>query len=291
MFEARYVHTRGQNLLQALAFNQGFDLNDPSTPDHIYDRFNQAYLAAGAPNGPLNSGSTARDRGLGKAFGFANPFRVGSTATCAGGVLGGVAGAPLDLNLANAITCSGNYSRWWTAHQLRGARTDSWIQRSGSADSAIKRRVDLSRRAVWSDSAAVTRPPLQRFLHVVQVDRYQLDRSGKHRRVAVSRTCRIAASWSRVTCAISSEPRGVRLRSYASFQSEFGVRFTELVRPTSCLPVGKCPASSRRKRERHSASSRPEPEVQTAPHYADLVRLGRSLLVGLQKAARSRCWS
>ena len=43
MFEARYVHTRGQNLLQALAFNQGFDLNDPSTPDHIFERFNQAY--------------------------------------------------------------------------------------------------------------------------------------------------------------------------------------------------------------------------------------------------------
>ena len=108
MFEARYVHTRGQNLLQALAFNQGFDLNDSSTPDHIYERFNQAYLAAGAPNGPLNAGSTARERGIGKAFGFANPFRVGGAATCAGGVLGGVAGAPLDLNLANAITCSGN---------------------------------------------------------------------------------------------------------------------------------------------------------------------------------------
>ena len=108
MFEARYVHTRGKNLLQALAFNQGFDLNDPSTPDHIYERFNQAYLAAGAPNGPLNAGSSALARGLGKAFGFANPFRVGGAATCAGGVLGGVAGAPLDLNLANAITCSGS---------------------------------------------------------------------------------------------------------------------------------------------------------------------------------------
>jgi len=108
MFEARYVHTRGQNLLQALAFNQGFDLNDPSTPDHIFERFNQAYVAAGAPNGPLNAGSTARERGVGKAFGFANPFRIGQAATCSGGVLGGVAGSPLDLNLANPITCSGS---------------------------------------------------------------------------------------------------------------------------------------------------------------------------------------
>jgi hypothetical protein len=108
MFEARYVHTRGKNLLQALAFNQGFDLNDSSTPDHIYERFNQAYLAAGAPNGPLNAGSTARERGLGRAFGFANPYRLGGSATCANGVLGGVAGAPIDLNLANPITCSGS---------------------------------------------------------------------------------------------------------------------------------------------------------------------------------------
>ena len=108
MFEGRYIHTRGSNLLQALAFNQGFDLNDPATPDHIFERFNQAYVAAGSPNGPLNSGPTAKERGLGKAFGFANPFRVGGAATCAGGVLSGVAGAPIDLNLANALTCSGS---------------------------------------------------------------------------------------------------------------------------------------------------------------------------------------
>jgi hypothetical protein len=108
LFEARYVGTRGKNLLQAIAFNQGYDFNDSTTPDHIFERFNQAYVAAGAPNGALNAGATARERGLGKAFGFANPYRGGGTATCAGGVLGGVAGAPLDLNLANAITCAGS---------------------------------------------------------------------------------------------------------------------------------------------------------------------------------------
>ncbi len=108
LIEVRYVGTRGQNLLQAVAFNQGFDLNDPSTPDHIYDRFNQAYLAAGSPNGPLNAGNTARERGVGRAFGFANPYRVGSAATCAGGVLTLPGGTPLDLNLANPLTCAGS---------------------------------------------------------------------------------------------------------------------------------------------------------------------------------------
>ena len=72
LFEARYVGTMGKNLLVATALNQGFDLNDPNTPDHIYERFNQAYVAAGSPNGPLNAGSTARARGTGIAFGFLN---------------------------------------------------------------------------------------------------------------------------------------------------------------------------------------------------------------------------
>ncbi|MBA3770356.1 MAG: TonB-dependent receptor, partial [Blastocatellia bacterium] len=72
LFEARYVGTKGKNLLIATALNQGFDLNDPNTPEHIYERFNQAYVAAGSPNGPLNAGSTARLRGSGVAYGFLN---------------------------------------------------------------------------------------------------------------------------------------------------------------------------------------------------------------------------
>ena len=72
LVEARYVGTAGRNLLIATALNQGFDLNDPNTPDHIFERFNQAYVAAGSPNGPLNAGSTARARGTGRAFGFLN---------------------------------------------------------------------------------------------------------------------------------------------------------------------------------------------------------------------------
>lgn len=86
LLEARYVGTKGTKLLQAVSFAQGADLNDPNAPDFIFERFNQAYVAAGSPNGPLNAGSTARERGRGRAFGFANS------------ALGGL----IDNNLANA---------------------------------------------------------------------------------------------------------------------------------------------------------------------------------------------
>src|SRR5688572_14443539 len=86
MVEVRYVGSKGTKLLESRAFYQGYDLNDPSTPDHIFERFNQAYVAAGSPNGALNPGATARERGVGRAFGFAN--------TSLGGML--------DYNLANA---------------------------------------------------------------------------------------------------------------------------------------------------------------------------------------------
>ncbi len=96
MLEARYVGTKGTKLLQAVAFNQGFDLNDPNAPDYIFGRINAAYDAAyqrqsqvtGNPNalrGPLRAASTQRERGRGIAFGFPNS----------------VTGQAVDYNLSN----------------------------------------------------------------------------------------------------------------------------------------------------------------------------------------------
>ena len=98
MFETRYSGTKGTKLLQALAFNQSYNLNDPNTPDHIFGRLNAAYEAAytaevlrtGDPNvlkGPLNTAAaTERERGVGVAFGFPNT----------------VMGFPIDYNLSDA---------------------------------------------------------------------------------------------------------------------------------------------------------------------------------------------
>lgn len=100
MIEARYTGTKGTKLLQSTAFNQGYDLNDPNTPDHIFKRFNDAYqnaynatlarggataVAASFPFGALRASSTQRERGRGIAFGFRNS----------------TTGQPLDYNLSN----------------------------------------------------------------------------------------------------------------------------------------------------------------------------------------------
>ncbi len=107
LIEARYIGTAGKNLLVATALNQGFDLNDPNTPDHIYERFNQAYVAAGSPNGALNTGSTARARGTGRAFGFLNTV-TGQTdlnlSSAAGAVINFEARVPiLGFNVPEAL--------------------------------------------------------------------------------------------------------------------------------------------------------------------------------------------
>ena len=111
MLEVRYVGSKGTKLLEASAFNQGYDLNAADTPDHIFERFNQAYVTSGSPNGPLNSGATARERGVGRAFGFPNSA-VGNMldynlANTGGAVIGFEARTPvLGFNVPEAVLLS-----------------------------------------------------------------------------------------------------------------------------------------------------------------------------------------
>ncbi len=104
--EARYVGTRGQNLLLAVGFNQPYDLNDPNTPDYIYERLNNALTAQFPGRLPARiPGQTARDRGTTtannspRAFGACNPAFAGVAgyAPCSG--VNGAGG--IDLNLTS----------------------------------------------------------------------------------------------------------------------------------------------------------------------------------------------
>jgi hypothetical protein len=108
MLEVRYVGSKGTKLLESSAFNQGYDLNSADTPDYIFERFNQSYVAAGSPNGALNQGATARARGVGKAFGFPNSSVGGmvdyNLANAAGAVIGFEARGPiLGFNIPEAV--------------------------------------------------------------------------------------------------------------------------------------------------------------------------------------------
>jgi Carboxypeptidase regulatory-like domain len=108
MLEVRYVGSKGTKLLEATAFNQGYDLNAGDTPDHIFERFNQAYVASGSPNGALNAGATARARGVGRAFGFPNVNAGGmidyNLANASGAVIGFEARTPvLGFNVPEAV--------------------------------------------------------------------------------------------------------------------------------------------------------------------------------------------
>ncbi|MBA3439244.1 MAG: carboxypeptidase regulatory-like domain-containing protein [Pyrinomonadaceae bacterium] len=157
LIEVRYVGTKGTKLLQAVALNQGYDFNDPNTPDYVYGRFTQAYetayngartrLAAGQltqaqfntafPNGALRPGATARERGTGVAFGFNNVLTgntrdlnltTNSTVNAAGVISGGTilgfeARTPiLGFNVPEALFLRSDGTSNYNALQINFAR-------------------------------------------------------------------------------------------------------------------------------------------------------------------------
>ena len=114
--EARYTGTKGTKLLQAVGFNQPYDLNDPNTPDYIFRRLNDAYERARlgrirlglleGPIQPLRTGVSERERGRGIAYGGANDaldgvFNNGQTDPATGRLIAN-ANAPFDFNLTDA---------------------------------------------------------------------------------------------------------------------------------------------------------------------------------------------
>jgi Carboxypeptidase regulatory-like domain len=69
VIEARYVGTRGQQLLLAVGFNQAYDLSDPSTPDFIFKRLNTAYEKFFGTGLLPTTARNERERGCGVVFG------------------------------------------------------------------------------------------------------------------------------------------------------------------------------------------------------------------------------
>ena len=171
MLEVRYVGSKGSKLLEARAFNQGYDLNAADTPDYIFERFNQAYVAAGSPNGALNAGATARARGVGRAFGFAERERSAACSTTTSPTPAARSSASrraapiLGFNIPEAVLLANTGRSLYNSLQLN----------------LLKR---MSRR-----------PAVQPRVHLLALEGHELGRSGQHgRRRQAGRAERRASS-------------------------------------------------------------------------------------------------
>jgi Carboxypeptidase regulatory-like domain len=236
--EARYIGSKGTDLLQAVAFNQGFDLNDPATPDYIFGRFNAAYVAAGSPNGPLNAGSTERARGVGRAFGFPNSTLNGmvdyNLANAGGSVIGFEARGPiLGFNIPEAVLLQSKGRSQYNALQTA-------VTKRLSNNFQINAAYTLSRSKDENSvdpgsTAGGGKPDVPNTGFVIQADNRNPDSS--YALSDFDRTHRFAGSF------VWNLPAGFRLSGYGQVQS--GV-------PYSIVSA--------------------EPETQTAAQYTSLRR-------------------
>ncbi len=239
--EVRYVGSKGHDLLEARAFNQGYDLNDPSTPDYIFDRFNQAYIAAGSPNGALNDGATARARGIGRAFGFPNPALNGTTdlnlANAGGAVIGFESRGPiLGFNIPEAVLLANTGRSLYNSLQVNFLRRMSeGFQFNMSY--TYSRSKDTSSADPGSTSGG-GKPDVPNVGFAVQGDQRNLD--ANYALSDFDRPHRFSTSF---IYELPGFARGFRLSGFVQLQSG--------------LPYSIFSA---------------EPEVQTAAQYNDLVR-------------------
>jgi Carboxypeptidase regulatory-like domain len=212
--EARYIGSKGTDLLQAVAFNQGFDLNDPATPDYIFERFNAAYVAAGSPNGPLNAGTTARARGVGRAFGFNNSSLGGrldyNLANASGAVINFEARAPiLGFNIPEAVLLQSKgrslYNAFQTAVTKRLSNNFQINAAYTLSESKDENSVDPG------STAGGGKPDVPNTGFVIQGDNRNPDSS--YALSDFDRTHRFAGSF------VWSLPAGFRLSGYGQVQS------------------------------------------------------------------------
>ena len=240
--EIRYVGSKGHELLEARAFNQGYDLNDPSTPDYIFERFNQAYVAAGSPERRAQRRSAPHARaGVGRAFGFTNA------------TLGGM----LDYNLANCRR---------RRHRFRGAGPDSRLQHSrGGAARQHGRslyhslQINFLRRMSQGCSSTCPTPTRARRTRARSIRAAPPAAASRTCQTSASRCRATSATWTRTTRCRTSTGRTVSARASSTSCPGFarGFRVSGFVQLQSGLPYSIYAA---------------EPESQTAAQYTDLVR-------------------
>jgi hypothetical protein len=238
MLEVRYVGSRGSKLMEATAFNQGYDLNAADTPDHIFERFNEAYVAAGSPNGPLNAGGSARERGVGRAFGFPNASAGGmvdyNLANAAGALIGFEARTPvLGFNVPEAVVLRNTGRSLYNSIQMSlTKRMSEGVQYNLAY--TYSRAKDTSSADPGSTSGS-GKPDVPNTGFVVQGDQRNLD----------------------ANYALSDFDRPHRFSGSFIWEAAAGFRFSGFVQMQSGLPYSIYSA---------------EPELGNSSQYSDLIR-------------------
>ncbi len=175
LVEARYVGTKGTKLLQAIAFNQGFDLNNSNTPDFIFRRFNESYNAA----------YLAEVRRTGAPVDF-------NVSNSSGAIIGFEARVPiLGFNVPEALLLQSSANSIYNALQLSLARRLSRGLQFNTAYTFSK-AIDTS-SADPGSTAGSGRPDVPNVGFVVQGDQRNL--AGNRAASDFDRTHRFSASF------------------------------------------------------------------------------------------------
>ena len=238
MLEVRYVGSKGSKLMEARAFNQGYDLNSSEAPDHIFERFNRAYVAAGSPNGPLNAGATARERGVGRAFGFPNAavgnFLDYNLANAAGALIGFEARTPvLGFNVPEAVLLANTGRSLYNSLQMNLAK-----RMADGVQFNLAYTYSRSRDTSSADPGSTSgggKPDVPNTGFVVQGDQRDLD----------------------ANYALSDFDRPHRFSGSFIYEAPLGFRFSGFIQLQSGLPYTIFSG---------------EPELANTTQYGDLVR-------------------
>lgn len=149
--EARYIGSRGQNLLLAVGFNQPYDLNDPNAPDYIFGRLNDAFDLARPGVLPARApGLSERARGLRTSLDFDAAF--GACSSVWAGVTGyipcnsGAGGIDLNGSAANFQFVNALIAAEARVPYLGFDPTDAIILQSRGFSSYHSGQLNLTRR-------------------------------------------------------------------------------------------------------------------------------------------------
>ncbi len=274
LFEARYVGTRGQQSPSGRRLQPGLR---PQRP--LDARPHLRALQPGVPRRRLAQRPAERGRDGARArHGSRLRLRQPVPRRPGGHLRGRRArrrrGRALRSQPRQPAHLLGQHARRRSGHQLRGARPRPRLQRAGGAAAPVERRLDLPRRAVQPDQALLRRLAVQRGLHLLEVASTPARPTPAAPPAPASPTCPTPASSCRATSATSkaTAPSPTSTARTASALNFVYQTARPSARSNGSLNGWQLSGFFQAQTGTPYSIFAPEPELQTAAQYADLVR-------------------